>query len=47
MGMNHACGEKMGRPMGVVEDVDVEDDDDDVGWRCFRRVRIYWTCISL
>lgn len=39
VGMNQDCGEKIGRYIGVVEAVEVVDDDDDVGWGNFLRVK--------
>lgn len=36
--MNCECGERIGRSLGVVEGVEV--DDDDVGWGTFLRVKI-------
>lgn len=38
MCINHKYGELIGKTLGVVEEVEVEDDD--TGWRRFLRVKI-------
>lgn len=38
VGMNQECGEQIGRSIGIVEEVDV--DEDDVGWGNFLWVKI-------
>ncbi|XP_041011254.1 uncharacterized protein LOC121255023 [Juglans microcarpa x Juglans regia] len=38
VGMNCECGERIGRSLGVVEEVEV--DEDDVGWGTFLRVKV-------